>query len=123
MIREAKLTRKLVIYENSEPYLRNANPRVQLQVLSKNVIKIGKKIEIKNKDLVILTARFRTGEILISVSEYRGFEIFDERYFEIVPSDELGKIERFISEDEFPYDRHTLQIIKRNVAVLTSASA
>lgn len=124
MIREAKWTRKLIIYENSECYLRNVNPKkVQLQVISNNVIKFGKKIIIKNNDTVILTAISKDRELFISISKYLGFEIFEEQYFEIITSEELDKITKYNLTEDFPYGDTAYNLLMNNIAVLTTASA
>ena len=124
MIREAKWTRKLVIYENSECYLRNQSPKkVQFQVINNNIIKFGQKIILKNNDTVILTAMSKDRELLISISKYLGFEIFEEIYFEILTSAELNQLTKFDLAERFPYSGIAYNVLMNNIAVLTTASA
>ena len=124
MIREAKWTRKLVIYENSECYLRNQSPKkVQFQVINNNIIKFGQKIILKNNDTVILTAMSKDRELIISISKYLGFKIFEEIYFEILTSAELNQLTQFDLAERFPYSGIAYNVLMNNIAVLTTASA
>lgn len=116
MIRESFISSKLLIFEGTIAFLHNEDPkRVRLNVI-KNVsgtIEFGSKIELERGDLIIITVMLKN-EILISVSEYRGFGKFEEQFFEFaeVHNSNIGE---GLSEKN-------LRIVKKNIAALKATA-
>ena len=52
-------------FENQKPYLEIQNPRMKMQVISSNTIKIGRKIKLSPEDIRIIVFLKRNGEYVI----------------------------------------------------------
>lgn len=122
MLREAKVARKLLIFENNQAYLKNEDSDLRLQVLPEgddnNIIKVGSKIELTVGDRIIITT-LHNGNIFISISNYHGFGIFEEDYFEIIELRRLEELKRDISsigEREYQIILLNIRAIKRKTA-------
>ena len=83
MIRQSKIANELMRFENQEPYLEVQNPRVKMQVISSDIIKIGRKIKLSPEDIIIIVLLEKNGEYVISVSRYMKFGITREVYFNV----------------------------------------
>lgn len=83
MIRQSKIASELMRFENQEPYLEAQNSRIKMQVISSNIIKIGRKIKLSPEDIIIIVLLEKNGEYVISVSRYMKFGITREVYFNV----------------------------------------
>ena len=83
MIRQSKIASELMGFENQEPYLEAQNSRIKMQVISSNIIKIGRKIKLSPEDIIIIVLLEKNGEYVISVSRYMKFGITREVYFNV----------------------------------------
>jgi len=83
MIRQSKIVSELMRFENQEPYLEAQNSRIKMQVISSNIIKIGRKIKLSPEDIIIIVLLEKNGEYVISVSRYMKFGITREVYFNV----------------------------------------
>lgn len=83
MIRQSKIASELMRFENQKPYLEIQNPRMKMQVISSNTIKIGRKIKLSPEDIIIIVFLKRNGEYVISISRYMKFGITKEVYFNV----------------------------------------
>ncbi len=83
MIRQSKIANELMRFENQEPYLEVQNPRVKMQVISSDIIKIGRKIKLSPEDIIIIVFLEKNGEYVISISRYMKFGITKEVYFNV----------------------------------------
>ena len=84
MIRQSKIASELMRFENQKPYLEIQNPRMKMQVISSNTIKIGRKIKLSPEDIIIIVFLKRNGEYVISISRYMKFVITKEVYFNVM---------------------------------------
>lgn len=83
MMRQSKIASELMRFENQEPYLEAQNSRIKMQVISSNIIKIGRKIKLSPEDIIIIVLLEKNGEYVISVSRYMKFGITREVYFNV----------------------------------------
>lgn len=84
MIRQSKIASELMRFENRKPYLEIQNPRMKMQVISSNTIKIRRKIKLSPEDIIIIVFLKRDGEYVISISRYMKFGITKEVYFNVM---------------------------------------
>lgn len=82
-MRQSKIASELMRFENQEPYLEAQNSRIKMQVISSNIIKIGRKIKLSPEDIIIIVLLEKNGEYVISVSRYMKFGITREVYFNV----------------------------------------
>ncbi len=83
MIRQSKIASEFMKFENQGTYLEAQNSRIKMQVISSNIIKIGRKIKLSPEDIIIIVFLEKNGEYVISISKYMKFGITKEVYFNI----------------------------------------
>lgn len=111
MIREADIPQKLLVFEGRDAFLQNNSPRkVRLNVVNNGSIRFGAKIQLKRGDLVIIAIKL-SKKILISVSDYRGFGKFEEKFFSI--SETIEEELLF-----FEFNEREVKVIKAGVDAL-----
>ena len=114
MIREAYAPKKLLVFEDKDAFLKNEDPkRVRQNVIKNGEIRFGSKIELDRGDLIIITIMFDT-QILISVSNYKGFGKFEEKFLKIAKIKDNQLLEGL--------DNQELRIIETNIAALKATA-
>ena len=115
MLRESNVPLNLLAFKDKKAFLQNEDPKnVRQNVLKKNglIISFGSKIEIERDDTIIITILQRNN-VIISVSKYKGFGIFEDKYFQIVNIHGLKDVK---------LKGRTMQIVQTNIAALNTTA-
>ncbi len=120
MVRETIVPQRLLVFEKTNAYLKNEDPKVQQIAVNQNRkrLKIGSKIELERGDLIIITVMLPKNKILISVSRYYGFGKFDEKFFKITEAD----YESLKAERDFSLGEEESKIVRKNISAALRAA-
>ena len=119
MIRETPELKRMIVFQGRDVYLEKCNPNVQVIAIAPNRknIKIGDKIHVKCGDTIIVTFQNQR-YIFVSVSDYCGWGVFNERFYMSLDMEQIDLITEYLNSIANEYERKiVLKNLTAHVAV------